>query len=372
MILAVTDSPAFQPLNENDEADRQELAERRRSFRRVAFFFSVLFIFTAFWMVKTHILPRFTQAVGDGRDPATYGFDLSNLSIPRKVLAATGMPRDSRPVLFDPTLVQGDDLSPLKNSGGRILDTSAIDPANDGPRHAFNRFIVGPDLVIGVTISNQSRAYSLRVMQWHEIVNDTLGDTPIAVTYSPLCDSIVVFDRRVEGKKLTFAFSGLLANSNLVMYDREGLPTEGAPPGTPKSGTASLWSQLKFEAVSGPLVGQKLSLLPFTLTTWTEWRKAHPQTSLLFGDPDVVPRYKDSAVPKDYFEHTKLYFPVDPMPPADAEAKPQLMTPVVYRRTATGDPIITPGHESSEVLAHTRWFAWQAFHGGAGIKPNSK
>ena len=103
------------------------------------------------------------------------------------------------------------------------------------------------------------RAYPLRVLVWHEVVNDTVSGLPILVTYNPLSEGIAVFDRRVAGRTLSFGVSGLLYQSNLLMYDRDG--TRGAE---------SLWSQLQARAVSGPAAGagQTLELVPFALARW--------------------------------------------------------------------------------------------------------
>jgi hypothetical protein len=95
------------------------------------------------------------------------------------------------------------------------------------------------DLVVSVTIGDKTRAYPLRILVWHEIVNDELAGQPIAVTYCPLCGTAMVFKRQVGNRTLSFGVSGLLHNSDVLMYDRQ---------------TDSLWSQLAVKAVSGPQV----------------------------------------------------------------------------------------------------------------------
>ncbi|MFB6218144.1 MAG: DUF3179 domain-containing protein, partial [Halobacteriaceae archaeon] len=107
-----------------------------------------------------------------------------------------------------------------------------------------------------------------------EVVNDEVAGRPIAVTYCPLCRSGLVFSRRVRGETLTFGVSGKLLDANLVLYDRQ---------------TETYWSQLRGEAIVGPLVPTELAVLPSTLTTWAEWRRAHPDTRVLSRDTGIYP-----------------------------------------------------------------------------------
>lgn len=125
------------------------------------------------------------------------------------------------------------------------------------------------ELVVGIEVDGRARAYPLAVLNWHEIVNDDFGG-PLLVTYCPLCASGVVADRTVDGKVRTFGVSGLLWQSDLVMYDTE---------------SESLWSQLLATAIQGPLTGNELTLRPSTVTTWGEWRDAHPKTEVLLPPP---------------------------------------------------------------------------------------
>jgi hypothetical protein len=103
-------------------------------------------------------------------------------------------------------------------------------------------------------------------MIWHEIVNDTIGGTPVAVTYCPLCNSALAYDRRVDGRVLDFGTSGMLFNSSLVMYDRQ---------------TESLWSHFTGEAVVGFLTGTRLDVLPVATVSWADWRAANPEGMVL-------------------------------------------------------------------------------------------
>lgn len=135
--------------------------------------------------------------------------------------------------------------------------------------------------------------YPIRVLNLHEIVNDQIGDVPFMVTYCPLCDSAAVFDRRTPIGEREFGVSGLLYNSNVLMYDRGGQPE-------------SLWSQVLGEGVSGPATGLKLQALPMELTTWQKWKTSHPNTKVLAGNYQRNPY-------AGYFNTPKLMFPARPV-----------------------------------------------------------
>ncbi|HEX6197271.1 MAG TPA: DUF3179 domain-containing (seleno)protein [Jiangellaceae bacterium] len=125
------------------------------------------------------------------------------------------------------------------------------------------------EAVLAVEINGDARAYPFRVMMWHEIVNDTVGDVPIAATYCPLCNSGVAFDRRVGDRVLDFGTSGRLHASNLVMYDRQ---------------TESLWPQLTGEAAVGVMTGTQLDFIPISPVGWADFREAHPDGWVLSRD----------------------------------------------------------------------------------------
>ncbi len=131
------------------------------------------------------------------------------------------------------------------------------------------------DRVIGVEIDGQARAYPLRILNVHEVVNDRLGGRAIAVTYCPLCRSGLVFSRRVGDRTLSFGVSGKLLDANLVLYDRQ---------------TETYWSQIEGEAVVGPLVPTTLTLVPSTITTWEDWRRGHPDTQVLSRETGIYPK----------------------------------------------------------------------------------
>ena len=145
----------------------------------------------------------------------------------------------------------------------------------------------------------QARAYPLKILNHHEIVNDKLGDVPIAVTYCPLCDSVAVFGRRVGERTIEFGVSGLLFNSNVLMYDRGGKPE-------------SLWSQVGAMGVSGPGARQAMKTVPVELTTWRDWQARYPKTTVLSDQTGHRRNYRVNPY-QGYFNSRSLMFPVQPI-----------------------------------------------------------
>jgi hypothetical protein len=123
--------------------------------------------------------------------------------------------------------------------------------------------------VISMTIRGQSRAWPLRYLIWHEIANDNLGGTPIAVTYCPLCNAAIVFDRRIGDKVLDFGTTGNLRKSDLVMYDRQ---------------TESWWQQFTGEAIIGRRAGQILTPLASRLEDWKSFKTRNPNGTVMGVD----------------------------------------------------------------------------------------
>lgn len=195
-------------------------------------------------------------------------FDLRNAIIPVREIRSGGPPKDGIPALTNPLAISAGQATYLEDS----------------------------DRVVGVALGEEARAYPLKILNYHEIVNDRLGEIPIAVTYCPLCDSVVVFDRRTEGGVREFGVSGLLYNSNVLMYDRGGEPE-------------SLWSQVLAKGVSGPGAGQELKTLPVELVTWEDWRTRHPQTTILSNQTGHARDYQTNPY-RRYFAGRGLMFPV--------------------------------------------------------------
>jgi hypothetical protein len=152
-------------------------------------------------------------------------------------------------------------------SGGPPRDgIPSIDTPQFVDQAAAAAWLADNEPVIALDIEGEARAYPLQVVTWHEIVNDTVGDVPIVVTFCPLCNSALVFDRRFDGQVFEFGVSGLLRNSDLIMYDRT---------------TETLWQQFTGEGIVGDLAGEQLTFLPSSLVSFADFREAHPQGLIL-------------------------------------------------------------------------------------------
>jgi hypothetical protein len=171
-------------------------------------------------------------------------------------------------------------------------------PSIDNPQFAEiqgSQFVSDSDTVIGLEINGDARAYPLFILVWHEIVNDRVGDVPVAVTYCPLCYTNQVFERIIDGTEVEFGTSGKLYNSNLLMYDRY---------------TESYWSQALGIAVTGELTGMQLKTVPFDVITGGDWKKLHPDTLVLTTDTGHLRSYATDPY-GDYYTDPRIIFPVD-------------------------------------------------------------
>lgn len=126
---------------------------------------------------------------------------------------------------------------------------------------------LGPqEPVVLVQVGDDARAYPLQILTWHEIVNDTVGDLPLTVTFCPLCNTAIAFERTLDGRVLDFGTTGRLRFSNLIMYDRQ---------------TESWWQQAGGDAIAGELAGRQLTFYPATIVSWAEFQDAHPDGQVL-------------------------------------------------------------------------------------------
>ncbi len=309
-------------------------------------------------------------AVGDGEDPDSYGFDLAALTVDRGQLTGSGMPRDGLRALIDPppsTVAEIDALS----WGG----------------HGHGHFLVPSDRVIGVEAGGEARAYPLSILNWHEVANDTLGGVPIVVTYNPLAEAAAVFDRRQAGATRTFAFSGLLLASSLLMYDREG---------------ETLWSPLLGAGIAGPAVGQELHPVEYALIRWGDWLGRHPDTTVMGPDLDLKRVYKRKPY-ESYRGSQLLRFPVQPTPddPSIALKDPVVGVEIagerrgfpvdrIYGRagengrwqtslggqpltfeTGTAPTVFVTAPEGTARVWYASWFAWYALHPDDPVLPEA-
>ncbi len=194
------------------------------------------------------------------------GFDLSDSIININDIHQGGPPRDGIPSISNPEFISVNQVDYLKED----------------------------DIIIGVVRGDTVKAYPTRILIWHEIVNDTVEGEPIVVTYCPLCGTSMVFSRSIGGQVREFGVSGLLYQSDVLMYDRE---------------SESLWSQLEMKAVSGEETGEVLKWLPSEYMTWKSWRDKYPHGEVLSIQTGYNRNYGGNAY-GGYFASDRTMFPV--------------------------------------------------------------
>jgi len=194
------------------------------------------------------------------------GFVIDQPLVPESEIHQGGPPRDGIPSIDDPIFITPEKADFLKEN----------------------------DRVLGVRFNGISKAYAIRILNHHELVNDNFNQHPVIVSFCPLCGTGMAFDASNGGKELKFGVSGLLYNSDLLMYDRQ---------------SDSLWSQIEGRAISGPAKGQRLERLVVEHTSWKNWRERHPTTLVLSDETGYRRNYLNSPYPA-YSTSKALYFPV--------------------------------------------------------------
>lgn len=191
-----------------------------------------------------------------------------NAIVPLDQIVSGGPPPDGIPSIDDPKFVSV--------------------PEADG-------FLEDAELVVGVNINGDTRAYPLQILVWHEIVNDNVGGIPVAITYCPLCFTNQVFNRTLEDENIVeFGTSGKLYNSNLVMYDRL---------------SESLWSQALAHGIVGKYAGTNLQRIPFDVANWKEWKELYSESKVLSRDTGSIRPY--GADPYGgYYTNSEVLFPI--------------------------------------------------------------
>ncbi|MFQ5671516.1 MAG: DUF3179 domain-containing protein [Nitrospinales bacterium] len=171
------------------------------------------------------------------------GFDKSRHNIPLDEIHSGGPPKDGIPALLKPKFIAA--------------------------AEAETEHLKDSDRVLGLFLNGQAKAYPIKILNWHEIVNDRVGGQAVVISFCPLCGTGMVFDATIKGRQMTFGVSGLLYQSDVLLYDHQ---------------TESLWSQIKSQAVTGKMTDTRLVLLPSSYTTWGAWRKKHPDSLILSTD----------------------------------------------------------------------------------------
>ncbi len=308
-------------------------------------------------IVLTLLLTSWATVVAQTKN----GFDLSGSLVPADQILSGGPPRDGIPALTDPALERVPEVDWLKSD----------------------------DRLLALEHGGVEKAYPIRILNWHEVVNDQVGGLAVAITYCPLCGTGMAFDLAVsdagrpfreDGQALEFGVSGLLYNSDVLMYDRQ---------------TESLWTQIGRRAIAGPLRGQGLEMIPLLHTTWGRWREEHPHGLVLSRDTGHARDY-DSDPYMSYERSTRTMFPVahrdDRLPEKDlvlgitrgdaavafpldrlADRPRPVRAPVgeeelfVYWFADSETAFATTLDGSPVPATIAYWFAWSAFHPDTGL-----
>ncbi|TRD17377.1 DUF3179 domain-containing protein [Palleronia caenipelagi] len=191
------------------------------------------------WLLAT--APAYAQS--DEIRRAWPGTDFSRIGVDFDEIISGGPPRDGIPAIHDPKFRPAAQETRLEDREPVMTYVPETGPA---------------------------RAYPIRYLMWHEIVNDVVGGSPIAVTFCPLCNTGMVFDGRLNGRKMTFGVSGLLRHSDMIMYDHQ---------------TESWWQQALGKGIVGQMTGQSLRQLPARMESWSAFRSVHPD-GLVLDQPD--------------------------------------------------------------------------------------
>lgn len=275
------------------------------------------------------------------------GFDLDGALVPTEEILSGGPPKDGIPAIDKPVFVKASQARSLRDD----------------------------DRVLAITRNGISKAYPIRIMNWHEIVNDQFGGEGIAITYCPLCGSGIAFKADVAGKSLKFGVSGLLYNSDVLLFDRQ---------------TQSLWSQILAKAVTGPMKGSNLTAIPITHTSWADWRKRKPDTLVLTeetgfrrdytGNPyDGYEKVEETIFPVRF--RAQGYHPKEQVLGLLIDGKAKAYPFVELARGSGEVKDVIDGHSILVRYNHTHrsaeafdaqgkpiagvtlfWFAWYAFH----------
>lgn len=204
------------------------------------FVFSILvFSIAAGFLIGGESFARVRSGRDTGKGLSGFKTNTSRRDIELNQLTESDTGRDEAPVLNDPNFVD--------------VRTARF-------------WVRSKEPVVVLTIGNETRAYPLQILIWHEIVNDTVGNVPVVVTFSPLCYSANVFLRRVNGADYDFGVSGFLRQSNMLMYDLQ---------------TETMWQQITGEAVIGDMTGMTLKLLPSQIVSFEQFSSAYPDGLVL-------------------------------------------------------------------------------------------
>jgi hypothetical protein len=183
---------------------------------------------------------------------AEFKTDFSKHTIPYSEILSGGPPKDGIPAIDDP----------------KFISVSEADV-----------WLQEVEPVIFFQMGKDIRAYPLQILMWHEIVNDTVGDVPVVISFCPLCNTAIAFERTVDNQVLDFGTTGRLRFSNLIMYDR---PTE------------SWWQQATGEAIAGEFAGSRLAFRPASIISWADFKTTYPDGKVLSRETGFQRSYGDN------------------------------------------------------------------------------
>jgi len=299
------------------------------------------------WLKAALVVTVLITSIADAKE--INGFPLDDALIPVTQIFSGGPDKDGIASIDHPKFVKGGDAG----------------------------FMQANDRVIGIVIDGEAKAYPIKILNWHEVVNDTIHDTAFTITYCPLCGTGMAFNSVINGRVLSFGVSGLLYNSDVLLYDRE---------------SESLWSQLLNIAVTGKYKGTALKMLPVMHTTWKDWKHFYPSTLVLSENTGYWRSYNRDPY-AGYDESSHLYFPVFNKVPKKYHPKEKVLGLAVIdvykaypfvelnknkinRLTDTVNGKVFTIHWNKEERAayitgedgsivpsvQSYWFAWYAFH----------
>jgi len=284
-------------------------------------------------------------ATAPAADPSLNGFDLGGALLPREEIRAGGPPRDGIESVNEPEFV-------------------AVEEAH---------WVAKRNPVLGVAVGEEAHVYPVHLIEPHQIVNDEVGGVPVVVTYDPLVAVPRTHRREVDGRTLSFGVSGLVYNSNFLLYDRE---------------TESLWLQFTGEAIAGPMAGKKLERIPIRQELLGSWLSRQPLSRVLSRPRPTKIDYRYSRYTR-YMVQDKIVFPVtarddrfhakelvlgvvvDGRPraylgslvtKAGGKVEDELGGKKVGLVYSTDDGIFSYDVEEGVDVTEAYWFAWKAFH----------
>lgn len=250
-------------------------------------------------------------------------------------------------------------MDKLDIGGDRDIFIALVDQRMVEPRHPTTTYLRDDDLVIGVVINGDARAYPHNIFWWHEIAHDIVGGIPIIVTFCPLTGTGIAFDGRDrDGSRILLGVSGLLFNNNLIMYDQRDQET--------------LYPQLIGHGISGPRKGEALRQFPVVETTWAYWRELYPNTRVVSGLTDFDPGgiyaynpYKRSGTDSNRDMHDNIPFDLTPRlennPIGNLFRAKDLVLGVRFGEIAQAYPFVNMGNRAAindEVAGHPILVIW--------------